>query len=731
MYRTPRLPRVSSAAAQSPAGIRSSWIARQQPEGRGHQRDGRLGNRNATAFRDAAGIDSTLDFDMTWVAAEARQSTLAAVGAAPRTHLDVMNASIRLTPSTRSPSFQVRNASGYEVDLVLPTSLVGASVIAPDTRRFALQIVADGKALASSIGGARGRAYESVAGRSVASYIPAILPLLDAQLARSASGRKGSSIHKPSWFKSSASCALGYVISFLVLASVLRSSFGFPLDDSWIHEVIARNLADYEVLGFLPGQLSSGSSSLLWTLLLTARPLLFPGLAVVIYCAGLSFLLLALIGFVLKRMTEKDGVPASISWCLALAPAASGNFIWFGMIGMEHLLFILLSLCIIAAWFNERSTAERPHFIVLPLLCFLLVITRPEGVCLLLLLFLCRRSAGRSVKEWILATIGAACGGAVSAAVNWMTGHHLTPLTMQGRNGVLPSTDWIGLRGEFIGHTLARLISVWNINLPHEVLHDRPLLLGLPLALILVALISLAIRELRALHANRFLLLCVWGGFIEALYFLMLPSPGHGGRYIAVPVMLFLPLVFFGLREALKLTPLSTKVAWMTVAVCGAVTAVLSLTAWRAVAVAGIEQINTEHGTMAIWIQDNLPASAIANRQIAVFDIGRIGYQLHGNLIDMGGLVDYRFRTYLVHARTTDYLREHGVKYVVLAGNTDLEDLGFSSGLSLDKAHGSQLSLVHHVCADAAVARLAFTASETALPCQRLYAIRYVTPETP
>jgi hypothetical protein len=29
-------------------------------------------------FATAAGVDSTLDFDMTWVAAEARQTTLAA-----------------------------------------------------------------------------------------------------------------------------------------------------------------------------------------------------------------------------------------------------------------------------------------------------------------------------------------------------------------------------------------------------------------------------------------------------------------------------------------------------------------------------------------------------------------------------------------------------------------------------------------------------------------------------
>ena len=90
MYRSLRLPRISSAAAD---------LLRE------FDRHGLLGSglmvvgTNAMAayeieaglrFATASGVDGTLDFDMTWVAAEARQTTLAAVGAAPRTLLDVM-----------------------------------------------------------------------------------------------------------------------------------------------------------------------------------------------------------------------------------------------------------------------------------------------------------------------------------------------------------------------------------------------------------------------------------------------------------------------------------------------------------------------------------------------------------------------------------------------------------------------------------------------------------------
>ena len=175
MYHTLRLPRISSAAADllrefdrhellgsSLMVVGTNAMAVYEIEARAR-------------FATAAGVDSTLDFDMTWVAAEARQTTLAAVGAAPRTLLDVMKRVDSTYTVNTERSFQVRNASGYEVELLLPRSLAGTlprnetvfpvalpeqdwllpgkrvehvvcgldglptRVIAPDPRRFALQ----------------------------------------------------------------------------------------------------------------------------------------------------------------------------------------------------------------------------------------------------------------------------------------------------------------------------------------------------------------------------------------------------------------------------------------------------------------------------------------------------------------------------------------------------------------------------------------------------------------
>jgi hypothetical protein len=126
-------------------------------------------------FATAAGVDTTADFDMTWVATESRATTLAAVGAAPRTLLDVMKRVDSTYTVNKERSFQARNAHGYEVELLMPKLLedalprletlrpvplieqdwllpgrrvehvvcgldgLPAKLIAPDPRRFALQ----------------------------------------------------------------------------------------------------------------------------------------------------------------------------------------------------------------------------------------------------------------------------------------------------------------------------------------------------------------------------------------------------------------------------------------------------------------------------------------------------------------------------------------------------------------------------------------------------------------
>jgi hypothetical protein len=125
LYRTLRLPRISSSAAallrefdlygllgSTVMIVGTNAMAAYEIEAR-------------TRFATAAGVDSTQDFAMTWVATEARQTTLASIGAAPRTLLDVMKRVDATYTVNTERTFQVRNAGGYEVELLMPKSLAG------------------------------------------------------------------------------------------------------------------------------------------------------------------------------------------------------------------------------------------------------------------------------------------------------------------------------------------------------------------------------------------------------------------------------------------------------------------------------------------------------------------------------------------------------------------------------------------------------------------------------
>ena len=53
-----------------------------------------------------------------------------------------------------------------------------------------------------------------------------------------------------------------------ILASNGMSGTGYPLDDAWIHQTYARNLAQRGEWSFIPGMPSGGSTAPLWSALI-------------------------------------------------------------------------------------------------------------------------------------------------------------------------------------------------------------------------------------------------------------------------------------------------------------------------------------------------------------------------------------------------------------------------------------------------------------------------------
>ncbi|HVO71636.1 MAG TPA: hypothetical protein VMT24_16420, partial [Aggregatilineaceae bacterium] len=147
-------------------------------------------------------------------------------------------------------------------------------------------------------------------------------------------------------------------VAAYVVASAAVHKIGFPLDDAWIHQTYARNLARHGEWAFVPGQPSAASTSPLFTLLLAVGYFLrVPFFA---WTFALGALGLAGAGWIGRRMGEimfPDLTQAG-QWT-GLAMVTMWHLVWAASSGMETMLFCTLSLAVV--WLGWRELAVDPH----------------------------------------------------------------------------------------------------------------------------------------------------------------------------------------------------------------------------------------------------------------------------------------------------------------------------------------------------------------------------------
>lgn len=179
--------------------------------------------------------------------------------------------------------------------------------------------------------------------------------------------------------------ALGAILLFVAL-SALDGGPGFPLDDGWIHQTYARNLAQTGQLAYVPGQVSAGSTAPLWTLLLALGYLLrLPYLLWAFVLGGLGLLATAVAAMALWQQLWPQ--QHSAAWAVGLTLVLTWQLVWAAVSGMETPLFIALALFILWLYVRLAQTAQ-PAWALVALLGFstgLLILTRPEGLVLLAL----------------------------------------------------------------------------------------------------------------------------------------------------------------------------------------------------------------------------------------------------------------------------------------------------------------------------------------------------------
>ncbi len=426
---------------------------------------------------------------------------------------------------------------------------------------------------------------------------------------------------------------------------------GFPLDDAWIHQTYARNLAQTGSWAYVPGQPSAGSTSPLWTVLLAAGYVLgAPYRAWAVLLGGLS---VALAAWMAGRLA-KQLLPWAAAWPLvALACVAEWHMLWAGASGMETALFAGLCLAAMSQGLRVARDDSLVSWLGWGLLGGLAVLTRPEGIIpfgLSGVAVVAVRRQEFSRRQWraLWKRYAAAAAGFLLLVLpylvfNWRVSGGLFPNTFYAKqmeySEILAAVPWLA--------RVARVISVQFVG--------GQLLLAPGL---LAAWLELGRRRKWLAY-----LPAAWWLVTVLLYASRLPVTYQHGRYQIpmIPVLLMYGVPGTWLLMSRASTPLA-RAAARGLALAAAIVFAAFVVVGGQAYLADVRIIDTEMVDVAHWLNEHTPADAL----VAVHDIGAIGYFAQRPLLDLAGLVSPEIIPFMRDEdRLYRYIRDRGASYLV------------------------------------------------------------------
>lgn len=436
-----------------------------------------------------------------------------------------------------------------------------------------------------------------------------------------------------------ASAVIGIVVSYL-LASHFTYKIGFPLDDSWIHQTYARNLAQHGEWSFRLGVPSAGSTAPLWSALL-ALGFLFefsPYFWAFLLGALTLFALGVLCEWAVRSLvnTYRPAVP----W-VGMFIVFEWHLAWAGMSGMETLLHGLIVTTVLVLLMTNT-----PRYLPLGLLTGLSVWVRPDGLTLLgpvLMVIVLNekdmRSRGQAFLRFLL---GFGVLFLLYLFFNLAVGGTPMPNTFYAKQAEYAS--W---------QALPILDRLGQMSLQ--------LLVG-PSLVLVPGVIGWLVKSIRTRMWGSLAALIWCFGYLY-LYVSRLPVYQHG-RYImpAMPIFFLFGLLAFFEFDAGKMFKRYHWVA-QTIWRGSLIMLVLGFMILGANSYAqDVAIIESEMVVTAKWVSENLPEDAI----IAAHDIGALGYFDDHELIDLAGLISPEVIPFIRdEARLAEFLDEKGADYLI------------------------------------------------------------------
>lgn len=408
---------------------------------------------------------------------------------------------------------------------------------------------------------------------------------------------------------------------YIGLARARLGVLGYPLDDAWIYQTYARNLAASGQWAFVPGVPSTGSTSILWTFLIAPAYLLHLNAFWWTQALGLLTLIGAALGA--ARLFEDD--PPLTSMLIGLVVAMEWHLVWAAASGMETGLFAAM-LIWYWVWVRRYDPAllshRAPWGLVAGLIGGLLMLARPEG----LLAFAAVLGYGAVVQgSWwrrLLWLVSALVGFAI------LFGPFIT--FNQATSGSWWPNTFTAKQIEYQ--------YLWSRSFSLRFLDQLSMLFVGAQVLLIPGLIYELYRDIRYRSDAVSLVPWVWAILHLAAFAYRLPQTYQHGRY-ALPVIVL--VLIHGIRGVLRLArPLAQEPLIRVASQVWLAALAILFPIWLVVLGApayarDVTVIEDEMVQAAEWINANTTTDTV----IAAHDIGALGYFAPRPLVDLAGLV--------------------------------------------------------------------------------------------
>jgi hypothetical protein len=430
------------------------------------------------------------------------------------------------------------------------------------------------------------------------------------------------------------------ICAWLAFSSI-SYRIGFPLDDSWIHQTFARNLALHGEWSFIPGHPSGGSTAPLWTALLSFGFLLHLSPFIwTFFLGGMLLFSLASYAEVSMRVLvpEYHGV---IPW-VGLLVAFEWHLVWASVSGMETILHALIAFILLMLLIKKTF-----HWLLLGALAGISVWVRPDGITFLGPIIFVILLSLPDWKTRLRVLSSTAFGFAIFflpyLVFNLVVGGTVFPTTFYAKQAEY--SNWqVSLILQRIGEGALQIFTG-----PGIVLFPGTLI---------TAWWAISKRQWGYIAA------VLWIVGYMGIYLFRLPAYQHG-RYLmpVMPIYFFIGLYGYFLsflnltaqKRALGLI----KAAWGSAIaiICGAFW-FLGMQSYTQ----DVRYIESEMVDTAKWVATHIPRNAL----VATHDVGALGYFGDHGLVDMAGLISPEVIPFLRNdAALADYLDSKGVTYLV------------------------------------------------------------------